>query len=213
MGGGGGGGGGGAAGAPLPPGVLVGIGGGGGRGAASPLESPVIRTSGLVSSMALRGRGGAMVPKSMEASWRVLGPERPTSSSSSSEESSDPTTDHSSSSRRARLGLIPERSVGGIDSDVLMDLVLRWKGFVETSVDDGGEVISGGIDASSCDLTIFRNGFLVSVPEELFGIGGAAGGLMGIEDSWGIGGGGGGATIGGETASLDNSWLVLGVVL
>lgn len=106
------GGGGGALGAPMP-----GIGGGGGGGAGGAAlgagESAVGDvTPGLtgekarVSSAAERGRGGAMVPNSIEASWRAFPAPGPSSSSDESSWS-EPTTDHSSSSGRTREGLAP----------------------------------------------------------------------------------------------------------
>jgi hypothetical protein len=124
--GGGGGGGGGAPGAPIP-GIgggggalggapMPGIGGGGGGAGGAPVgagDSAVGDvTPGLtgekarVSSAAERGRGGAMVPNSIEASWRAFPAPGPSSSSDESSRS-EPTTDHSSSSGRTREGLAP----------------------------------------------------------------------------------------------------------
>lgn len=126
-GGGGGGGAGGAAGAPD-----VGIGGGGGGGAVGISSSSKVpgmegggggdmavavlgvRDAGLVglsvdflSSIADRGRGGAIVPKSMEASCFALPPVGLFVSPSSSEDEVESTTDHSSSSGRTRDGRLP----------------------------------------------------------------------------------------------------------
>lgn len=56
-----------------------------------------------LSSAADCGLGGAMVPKSMEASCLAL-PPAPRSGSSSDESSVESTTDHSSSSGRMREG-------------------------------------------------------------------------------------------------------------
>lgn len=90
-------------------------------------------------SLAESGRGGAMVPKSMEANWRALPAPGP---SSSSEESSlsEPTTDHSSSSGRTREGLAPV-GWGCIGSGDLADCICgrRWNGFVDTSVCAAGD--------------------------------------------------------------------------
>ncbi len=107
----GGGGGGGAAGGPSLS-KAPGIGGGGGGDIAGAGLEGLSRD--FLSSMADKGRGGAMVPKSMEASCFALPPVGTASSSSSSSEES--TTDHSSSSGRAREGRFPvgvEVSGGG----------------------------------------------------------------------------------------------------
>jgi hypothetical protein len=123
----GGGGGGGAPGAPP-----VGIGGGGGgaggavalgsRGAGGAAVGPV-PIAGLDGAefppAAERGRGGAMVPKRIEA--KCLAP--PAIGPSSSEDSSslsEPTTDQSSSSGRTREGRAPV----GWDTD--SDLGTSW---------------------------------------------------------------------------------------
>ena len=73
-----------------------------------------VRGAGLVglsvdflSSIADRGRGGAIVPKSMEASCFALPPVGLFVSSSSSEDEVESTTDHSSSSGRTRDGRLP----------------------------------------------------------------------------------------------------------
>lgn len=126
-----GGGGGGAGGAGGAPDVGIG-GGGGGRGAVGSSSSSKVpgmevggggdmavavlgvRGAGLVglsvdflSSIADRGRGGAIVPKSMEASCFALPPVGLFVSSSSSEDEVESTTDHSSSSGRTRDGRLP----------------------------------------------------------------------------------------------------------
>lgn len=56
----------------------------------------------IVSSIAERGRGGAMVPKSIDASCFALPPVTLSGPSSSSDEEAESTTDHSSSSRLRR---------------------------------------------------------------------------------------------------------------
>lgn len=151
-----GGGGGGALGeAPAPVENAAAIGGGGGGGAEG---APVVEKDGVggeatngdsgrsalavgvvgdfLSSMAERGRGGAMVPKSMDASCFALPPVgRPFSSSESEESSVESTTDHSSSSGRTRDRRDPvgvdERC--GRDLETLSCWVRRWKGLVDTS--------------------------------------------------------------------------------
>ncbi len=120
---GGGGGGGGAGGAPDR-----GIGGGGGGGAAG--GSPSSKLPGMSGDMAMaifgvggagldglsidllssivdKGLGGAIVPKSIEASCFALPPLGLSVSSSSSEDEVESTTDHSSSSGRTREGRLP----------------------------------------------------------------------------------------------------------
>lgn len=106
----GGGGPGGGGGAPLE-----GIGGGGGIPAG---DDPTAGLSarGLLLSIEDRGRGGAMVPKRMEAS--CLAPPCVGASSSSDEESSESTTDQSSSSCRPSLraeGAAGSLKVGIVD--------------------------------------------------------------------------------------------------
>ena len=101
----GGGGGGGAAGAAStlsskPPGI-----GGAGEGDMTALGGPAglvgLATEGL-SSIAERGRGGAIVPNSIDASCLALPPVGLSGPSSSSEDEVESTTDHSSSSGLAR---------------------------------------------------------------------------------------------------------------
>ena len=90
------------------------------------------------SSMAERGRGGAIVPKSMDASCLADPPVGTASSSSSSDESSvESTTDHSSSSGRARDGRDPVgvavKTGSDWDFEAFSCWVRRWKGLFETS--------------------------------------------------------------------------------
>lgn len=120
---------------------------------------------GLLLSIDERGRGGAMVPKRMEAS--CLAPPWEGASSSSEDESSESTTDQSSSSWRPSLRAGgPEGSLKvGVTALLAFSCVRRWKGFVDTSlVLLGG---GGGVEAalfSWLDKAIFfKNGFLVSV--------------------------------------------------
>lgn len=133
--GGGGGGGGGAPGAPIP-GIgggggapVLGIGGGGGGAAGAPalgagdwavgdVTPGLTGEKARVSSAAERGRGGAMVPNSIEASWRAFPAPGPSSSSDESSRS-EPTTDHSSSSGRTREGLAPVGLAAWTGSGVL----------------------------------------------------------------------------------------------
>ena len=61
----------------------------------------------FLSSIADKGLGGAIVPKSMEASCFALPPVGALLSSSSSEDEVESTTDHSSSSGRTRDGRLP----------------------------------------------------------------------------------------------------------
>ena len=132
---GGGGGGGGADGAPDD-----GIGGGGGAAGGGPASSKLpgmedagggdsaelgVEGGGLdglsvdfLSSIADKGRGGAIVPNSMDASCFALPPVGLSASPSSSEEEVESTTDQSSSSGRTREGRLPvgvEVSGGGRD--------------------------------------------------------------------------------------------------
>jgi hypothetical protein len=87
----------------------------------------------LSSSMALRGRGGAMVPNKILASCLALPP--PGWSSSSSEESnSEPAADQSSSSSgRARVlrskGTAPVKV--GLSGSCFSCWARRWKGLVD----------------------------------------------------------------------------------
>ena len=70
----------------------------------------------FLSSIADKGLGGAIVPKSMEASCFALPPVGLLGSSSSSDDEVESTTDHSSSSGRTRDGRLPvgvEVSGGG----------------------------------------------------------------------------------------------------
>ena len=104
-----------------PPGIGTidgGIGGGPGGGALLLLNVDMGGATGVVglidgdfalslSSAADKGRGGAIVPKRMEASCLALPPEGPFVSSSSEESSVESTTDHSSSSGRTREGREP----------------------------------------------------------------------------------------------------------
>ena len=107
----GGGGGGGAAGGS-PSSKLPAMGGGGGGDMAVAILG--VGSAGLVglsvdflSSIADKGLGGAIVPKSIEASCFALPPLGLSLSSSSSEDEVESTTDHSSSSGRTRDGRLP----------------------------------------------------------------------------------------------------------
>lgn len=108
----GGGGGGAPAGGPSILSKLPGIGGGGG----GDMSALVLGVGGagldglsidFLSSIADKGLGGAMMPKSMEASCFALPPVGLSASSSSSEDDVESTTDHSSSSGRIREGRLP----------------------------------------------------------------------------------------------------------
>lgn len=61
----------------------------------------------FLSSMAESGRGGAMVPNSIDASRLALPPVGFSGPSSSSDEEVESATDHSSSSGRTREGRVP----------------------------------------------------------------------------------------------------------
>lgn len=134
-----------------------------------PKPLPVV-VGDLAVSMALRGRGGAMVPKRMEASCLALPPTGRSSSSEEEGSSLESTTDHSSSSGRTREGREPV----GVEEKGGRDLafscwVRRWKGLVETSVaedvvvEEVGWVGAGGPDSLDW-LSFLKNGFLVSLP-------------------------------------------------
>lgn len=119
-----GGGGGGAGGAPADG--MGGGGGGGAEGGSSSSKLPGMEDDGgeekaafgvggaglvgllvgFLSSMADNGLGGAIVPKSIDASCFALPPVGLSTSSSSSEDEVESTTDHSSSSGRTREGRV-----------------------------------------------------------------------------------------------------------
>ena len=82
---------------------------GGGEKAALEVERPglVGLSIGFLSSIADSGRGGAIVPNSIDASCFALPPVGLLASSSSSEDEVESTTDHSSSSGRTREGRLP----------------------------------------------------------------------------------------------------------
>lgn len=126
--------------------AVAGAGGGGGGGGGLPLGTAGFPTGsaglgetsgtgvagfeGDFSSIALRGRGGAIVPNRILASCFALPP--PGRSSSSSESSkSDPAADQSSSSGRARdlcsKGLAPVKGA----ALELSCCAKRWKGLVD----------------------------------------------------------------------------------
>ena len=108
----------------------MGGGGGGAEGPASNLDVDGDRVdepamlSGLgvlgdfFSSMADRGRGGPMVPNSIEANCFALPPVG-RSSSSSEESFESSTTDHSSSSGRTRDGRAPVGEKDGAGTDLV----------------------------------------------------------------------------------------------
>lgn len=139
--GGGGGGGGGADGASKVPFVSGaaggGGGGGGGAGDAGLSWTGVADFEGDLSSMALRGRGGPMVPNNILASCFALPP--PGWSSSSEESLSDSATDQSSSSSGRARDL---RSIGPgtvyVDFDASC-CARRWNGLVDCT-STGGEL-------------------------------------------------------------------------
>ena len=171
MGGGGGGGGGGAGGgasAPAPPPPKDKCGAEGEAGLAKGL---LMRSGDFAWSDALRGLGGAMVPKRMEARCLALVPVGRSSSSEEEEGSSvESRTDHSSSSGRTREG----RDEGGEEEvEGGSWWVRRWKGLVECSVVEDvvvGVWVEGACGAGawggpdSLDwLSFLKNGFLVSL--------------------------------------------------
>lgn len=156
-------------------------GGGGAGGGATPAPKGTWGADGvdglavgdLAVSMALRGRGGAMVPKRMEASCLALPPVgRASSSEEESGSSLESTTDHSSSSGRTREGRelpvgVEER--GGKALAVFSCWVRRWKGLVEISVAEADVVeedeawVGGGGPDSLDWLSFLKKGFLVSL--------------------------------------------------
>lgn len=104
------------------------------------------------SSIALNGRGGAIVPNKMLASCLAL---PPAALSSSSEELSDSATDQSSSSSGLARDLRssgPGRGVGAVKADddgfsCFSCWARRWNGLVDwSSVVDGAEVASEAWD-------------------------------------------------------------------
>lgn len=105
-----------------------------------------------VSSAAERGRGGAMVPNSIEASWRAFPAPGPSSSSEESSRS-EPTTDHSSSSGRTREGLAPV-GLGWTGSGALAAACCggrRWNGLVSCA---GGDATGGDVTTAPPPGTI-----------------------------------------------------------
>lgn len=194
---------------------MPGIGGGGGGGAGGALEAEESAvgdvTPGLtgekarVSSVAERGRGGAMVPNSIEANWRAFPAPGPSSSDESSR--SEPTTDHSSSSGRTREGLAPV-GLAWTGSGALA-VAWRWNGFVscaggdETGSDVTGAPVPGTVGwpkflkkglrvaVSACGELMFEV-LLVAAGGEVAVIIGGAGGdacfsmALGGVDAWGV---------------------------
>ena len=131
--------------------------GGGGNGE---VGTPILGVGGpgleglsidLLSSIADKGRGGAMLPKSIDANCLALPPVGFSGPSSSSDEEVESTTDHSSSSGRTREGRWPvgvEARGGGCGCDLVASCcwARRWKGFVDSV---GGEVTDEGGTAGS----------------------------------------------------------------
>lgn len=120
-----------------------------------------------LSPAADRGRGGAMVPKRMEASWAALLPPGRSSSESSSEESSSLSVPQSSSSCRF-LDTGPDGTEGAPiaaptalaaePAAFVTACVIRKKGFVDSAGGAGGaggDVTGGaaaaGVDAPAAD--------------------------------------------------------------
>lgn len=165
--------------------------------------------AGLLGSLelpaALNGRGGPIVPKSMDANIFAL----PAPGFSSSEESSslsDPTTDHSSSSGLTRLGRPPGPVGWVVNGDAaggLVAWVRRWNGLVDSEDEE----------AADCSAASFlRNGFLVSAWGEAVSACGEV--TLGGVDTGGVVGRveeGIGALRGGDL-SVSSSWLIVGVL-
>jgi hypothetical protein len=135
---GGGGGGGGPLGAPSPGiGGAGGAGGGGGLAVSNPPVPEGVSGTGVAGllpvsarSIALNGRGGAIVPNRIEASCFADPAPAGAGPSSSESSCSEPAADHSSSSSSGR-----RREVGFTASWAAM----RWKGLVEGRSAGGGE--------------------------------------------------------------------------
>jgi hypothetical protein len=178
----------------------LGMGGGGGGEVGPPPIAGLVGVEPVPVPVADKGRGGPIVPKSMDARWRAFPAPGPSSSDESSS-LSEPTTDHSSSSGRARergpvgweisgSAFIFSEEVGG----------RRWKGFVDTAVFAAGDETTGSADGGASFL---KNGLFVSfsdcglVTGRLVLIAGL--GTGGTET--GIGGGGG------LTSLRSSSWL------
>lgn len=202
----GGGGGGGAAGAPVG-----GMGGGGGGGGGAPLGDSTSATgSGMggaggggavgeptegdaagdaLSPVADRGRGGAMVPKRMEARWAALLPPG-LSLSSSSESSSESLSEPQSSSSGRRREICPV-GWGAIEA-ALASCVIRWKGLVDSAGGGGGAMGAAAVgavgDASEDCVIILKYGFRLS------SLGSSTGGLV-TRDGSGMGGAAGAALL------------------
>lgn len=148
-----------------------------------------------MSSAADRGRGGAMVPKSIEANWRAFPAPGPSSSSEESSRS-EPTTDHSSSSGRTREGLAPVGLAACTGAGALAAWTggRRWNGFVSCVGGDttGGEVVGAPVPGTVGWPKFLKKGLRVAVSAcgelmfEVLVV--AAGGDVAVI----IGGGGGG---------------------
>ena len=144
-----GGGGGGASASALKPGATGAGGGGGGGGMVVGTESASAASAagagitglswtgvddfdGVLSSMALKGRGGAMVPNKMLASCFALPPPGRSSSSSSDESKSDPAADQSSSAS-GRTRDLRSNGPGTVKAGLALSCCCasRWKGLVD----------------------------------------------------------------------------------
>lgn len=170
--------GGGGGGAPLgaPDGMGGGGGGaagaevGGGEDGVSPAAAVGDLTGGgeeALSPAAERGRGGAMVPKRMEASWAALLPPVLSSSESSSESSSLSVPQSSSScrfldtGRDGRDGMAAPTALAADPAALETACVIRKKGFVDSGgAGAGGDATGAGglvalvVDGASdaCDI-------------------------------------------------------------
>jgi len=167
----GGGGGGGALGADPVVGGIGGGGGGGADGAEAGVGDDGVSWAGVgeltvgeadLSPAAESGRGGAMVPKRMDASWAALLPPGRSSSESSSDESSSLSVPQSSSSCRF-LDTGPEETEGApiaAPTALAADpaafdtaCVMRKKGLVDSAGGAGGDAAGGaaGVEALALD--------------------------------------------------------------
>jgi hypothetical protein len=216
----GGGGGGGAAGAPDSG--IGGGGGGGGGGGALGLDAKAAGTDGRsctgvggLLSVADNGRGGAMVPKRIDARCLAEPPVGPLPSSSLESSFSESATDHSSSSGRRRdCGPL----YVGVSGFAASWCAIRWKGLVEESslgTEAGGEsgwvggrgggggAADGGPDSEEEDTESFlKYGFRDSS---------AAGLDKGVESRTLLVEDGSGANEAGGEETLGRIWLLVGV--
>ena len=136
-------------------------------------------------SMLDKGRGGAMVPKRIDARCLALPPGRSGSSSSSDED--DSAADQSSSSSFGMVRVLAGAAIGsGKDVLALSCCVRRWNGFVDCPLSPVPGDASGGAGAAVACPILLKNGLfedsggLVIAGLGAFGAdgGGAAGAVL-----------------------------------